>query len=570
MRHEKNEWWRVTRPLGRKRVLSNIRRKKMTNRFTFKGVSRSETQKTKTSAFLFGMLTAALAFGLVLTGCPTDSDDDDGGQVRTTSERAAFLGNFGAGTFRADFKARFTNQSSTIDGNTEVVVIAGEYPLNGAEADAVGTAYQAGAVIILIEPTGTQQAALTSAIEHRTALAHNTGDVVLCDMYAFNKFDQHHVLNTSMTFSDEIPQQITNVRVDPDTQELVTEEITEGVPSPSRVKPAKDWDAFFGVMIEWVEAHNNGTPNATMSSIGSRAITDNSATDDAVLSAQNAQKFAFSIAGAAGLTLKNTSIACKSTVVTVQYYVWAVYDQNAQEDYYIVREDVTIPSGNLGYVADAPADDGGYTKNTGFYLYEFYSNHVPQNPDGQQLALNTEVYSVSTSPATANGVQTVTTGTTWGMSGSLGFSGLGGTGSLGASLSYSSSTSRTISDFSVTNEYGQVSGLMNDSDTANTRWTYRIANMPAFTGPSFWYPETVDVGEAPSLAKSTANFTNEWIWRIPTTANSGKSYQMRVRSHSYYAYSYNQATAPWQYTDGWQASGLVIDQPFALTPPPRN
>jgi hypothetical protein len=49
----------------------------MTNKFTFKGVSRSETQKTKTSAFLFGMLAAVLAFGLVLAGCPADSDDDD-------------------------------------------------------------------------------------------------------------------------------------------------------------------------------------------------------------------------------------------------------------------------------------------------------------------------------------------------------------------------------------------------------------------------------------------------------------------------------------------------------------
>jgi hypothetical protein len=33
----------------------------------------------KNKLFLAGMLAMALAFGLIMTGCPTDTDDDDGG-----------------------------------------------------------------------------------------------------------------------------------------------------------------------------------------------------------------------------------------------------------------------------------------------------------------------------------------------------------------------------------------------------------------------------------------------------------------------------------------------------------
>ena len=50
------------------------------NRFTFKGVSRSEAQKTETGAFLFGVLAAALAFALVFGGCAKkDSGGGSGG-----------------------------------------------------------------------------------------------------------------------------------------------------------------------------------------------------------------------------------------------------------------------------------------------------------------------------------------------------------------------------------------------------------------------------------------------------------------------------------------------------------
>jgi hypothetical protein len=496
-------------------------------------------------------LVTVLALGAFLAACPVNSDDDKDSVSKTTPDQTVFVGNFEGVEFINDFRARFPKRANEVTSATKIVVLDGSYSTSGSAIPAITTAYNEGAAIVLVKPSSSQQAALTAAIQHKSAL-YQTGEEPI-DMYAFNKFDEHHILMTELLLGYPADDTVTTITVDYDNAGAITG-TTENTETKTNIhqeqNPIVNWAAFLDAMVEWLDAHNNG-----------EALRASRAAADDVANLMNAQKFTITASGACGYTLANTNIGCNTIAVTDQYYVWAIYDKTNHEDYYIVREDISIPSGSLGYRENY--DSGNHYRNTGFYLNTFRSNHIPQSPTGTALSLNSGVFLVSSSPATANNSQTVTTGTSFSLSGSLGFNGLAGTGSAGGSVSYSNSVSQTITDFGLTNN-------AYSNGTANTDWSYHIQNEPEVSAPPWNHSRTPRVGKAPDIAKSTATFTNEWVWRIPTAAGSTDSYKMQVQGSSWYAFTWAHSDAPWSCEYGAAESGANFDQTFILTPPPRD
>ena len=502
---------------------------------------------------LSSALAIVLALGVVLNSCPANTDDDTAGTPGTTSDQTVFIGSFADVEFIGDFRARFSNQANEVTSAAKIVVLDGTYATNGSAIQAITGAYNAGAAIVLVRPSASQQAALMAVIQHKSVL-HQAGNNTPIDMYAFNKFDEHHVLMTQLIPDSREDDTVTRLTRDENDPENITE-TTEAFTGSHQVgAPVVNWASFLDAIVQWLDTHNNGSRSTA-------ALQNRAATGD-VAAIVNSQRLTITAPGACEYTLENTTIGCNTIAVSIQYYVWAIYNKDTQKDYYIVSEDITIPSAGLGYRENY--DSGDHYRNTGFYLNNFATNHIPQSPNGTALARDSQVFLLKQSPETTNGSQTVTTGTSWSMSGSLGFNGLGGTGSGSGSVSYSTSTSRTITDFGVRNNSLTTPG------TANALWEYHLQNAPEVSAPPLLHSRTPKVGPAPNLARSTATFSNEWIWEIPTETDSTDSYRMQVQGISWYAYTWAHSNRAWSCVYGAAESGANFKQTFILTPPPRN
>ena len=505
--------------------------------------------KTK-HGLLFGFAVIAIAAMVTFTGCPTDGGDDGGAAV-TTGYQTAFVGSFAGVEFLNNFKARFSNQVSTVTRETKIVVLDSAYPPNGSAMPAITDAYNAGAVIVLVRPNASQQAALTDVIEHKPML-HQTGDNSPIDMYAFNKFNEHHVLMTKMILDNRSSSTVTRLTGNENNPEDITE-TTESFTGTHQVSdPIVDWEAFLDAIVGWIHTRNDGRS----------VVNSPRAAADDVRDITNAQRWTITASGACGYKLANTNIGCNTIAVSIQYYIWAIYDRTSQKDYYIVKEDISIPSFGLGYRENY--DSGDHYRNTGFYLNTFVTNHIPQSPNGTALVRDRQVFLLSQSPQTTNEGDTVTTGTSWSLGGSLGFNGVGGTGSVNGSVSYSSSVSQSIKDFVVYNKSLTTPG------TANALWEYHCKNVPAVSAPPWNHNRTPKVGPAPDLARYTATFSNEWIWEIPAAAGSTDSYKMQVQGVSWYAYTWAHSDHILSCLYGAAESGANFDQTLILTAPPRN
>jgi hypothetical protein len=511
------------------------------------------------------VLTAAVVLVLGVGGCGGAGAGSDGGYAPVkSSDRAVFLGDFAGNKFIGDFKARFTNRSAEVDGSTKVIVLDGSYPSNDEVIPAIVTAYQAGAVIVLVRPSQKQQMASTDAIEHKTALHHVSENASVCDMYAFNKFDDHHIFSMegNYSMSGKVTQGGETVEYDPDTGEEIS--TTPNVPAdyvPVAVEPVVDTAPFFDIIVAWIDAQNNNEKGDGARGAAFRRDASRAAADD-VSAMINAQQVVYTYLGASRYAT-NSGRACKSIPVSDIYLIWAVYDKINHADYYVVQEDVTIPNSGLGYIVNESKDR---YKDTAFYLHSFNVNHFPLSPNGAALPLNTGAILMKHAPETANNATTVSSGFSWTLGGSLGFSGMGGTGGVSASMTHTDSESRTITDFVETN-------LCLDALTqANAKWDYSINHdkLPKKDKPAWNHANTVNIEGAPALATGTAQFHNVWVWEILNTGTGTDAYKMRTEGQTTYGNSWAHADGTWAYSWCDAEDGPTYNNTVNLTPPPRS
>jgi hypothetical protein len=303
-------------------------------------------------------------------------------------------------------------------------------------------------------------------------------------------------------------------------------------------------------MVGWIDAHNNGQKGGNY---GARAAADD------IADLMNAQQVVYTYSTASNQK-RHDGVACNTIAVTDLYHIWAVYDKTNHNDYYIVQEDVTFPSAGLGYTANHH-DNGGddHYNDTAFYMWGFQSDHVALGKNSENI--DGRLVLEKNTPESANGTSTVTSGFTWGVNGSFGFNGMGGTGSVGGSVSYTDSTTKTITDFYV----------QNLTDGKSAKWYYSISSdkVPPKSDGGFWHSRTVNVGDAPVLARTSAQFHNAWLWEI--TGTSGNDvYKMKTEAQPRIGNSWIHSTDDWE----WKSSDVSYWSTFTntinLTPPPRN
>jgi hypothetical protein len=282
----------------------------------------------------------------------------------------------------------------------------------------------------------------------------------------------------------------------------------------------------------------------------------------------HAQKVAitFTVSSPGQFLVDGIDIQPASMLVTDQYYIWAVYDKDAHEDYYIVQEDITLPNENLGYVENYAA--GGTLRYTGWYLQSYDSNHIPKDRGGTSLALDSGAYLERSSPETSNNSETVTTGMSWGLSGNLGFNGLAGTGGIGANVSFTNSTSVTIPDFKAYNQCETNTAY--STDAANTKWEYSNQrelghSIPAGTDRTIYVK-----GSAPDLATRTADFHNMWVWRMPVPNMAIDCFQMEVVNNVLIGANVAYSPKAWQYDYGQEVILGMHTGTILMMPPLRG
>ncbi|MDR1456427.1 MAG: hypothetical protein LBJ01_12310 [Tannerella sp.] len=251
--------------------------------------------------------------------------------------------------------------------------------------------------------------------------------------------------------------------------------------------------------------------------------------------------------------LKSGETFDKTITYTVNQYIWALHSINQHRDYYLIREEMVLPNGNVW--------QGHWSKYHFPYRWNMVAawmadvglNHWIT--DGYHRELTYDKASVQqTSPQTANNVTTVTSGLSLSLTGTVAFKPAGGpSASVSGNLTYKEEKSYTILDVAVTNQ--------SSSNGPNAYWQYVTQKVPKPNAISSNFSEPA------TLAVSTAQFFHYWFW---TVDNPGANDQFWITSNIYPVWELRQANS--LYGGGYAYIRLHLNRNFeyGIIPPPRT
>lgn len=185
---------------------------------------------------------------------------------------------------------------------------------------------------------------------------------------------------------------------------------------------------------------------------------------------------------------------------TIRYTIYTCHSFTQNLDYYLISQSGQLnPSALWKRTEEGRLDypDIYEPKVEGQMRRYLFKNYWGADPD-------TPAPLVKSSPESANGQSTLTSGMSWSASGTFGFTAAGPTGNLSSGVNFSSSQSFSMSDCTVNDRCGSEKGHM-------ASWEYTFAD-PANGDKHFYW---TDLRDAPLLARSNFQPINQWIWTVP-------------------------------------------------------
>jgi hypothetical protein len=203
------------------------------------------------------------------------------------------------------------------------------------------------------------------------------------------------------------------------------------------------------------------------------------------------------------------------TLIQTMYYVYGVYSFDQNKDYYIMEQEITIPSSNLwsDKVREKKYNKHNY-KSKDFYLSWLRTeNRLTKNGNYLNDAIAVSQYS----PETVNGQITYTAGISGNIGGTIGYMG-GATATVDGGISYSISKTWTVQDINVKNY------VLSDIAAKDASWewtTMKVAKQ------NFWL---TDIEDPADLATTTAKFSTTWLWIVDKPGKTDEyKINMKVR-----------------------------------------
>ncbi len=502
----------------------------------FFGVTKGGFAMKKTHGLRWVFWVAAL-LPLVLGGCGGGGDETAKGDRISTDRLVAMLGDMPDLDFMPALESRLTNKTEgEITGDTEVVILHDRYidALSDAQKAGLKRVYESGGIVVLIEPTYDELREAAGIVGHELAAAEDEGPEHFCDLYAFN--GDWHTYVMGHTHGDHAA-------------------------SLDCTSEGAHYEALMDDLIAWVD---QGGPEekTALSNRGDVASVDITT----LVKRQTVTHI---------LTVNHSMMSRHPTVKNI-YGVYALYDFDHDFDYYFVDRETNINS-DLAYISDK-WEDAKYKHHFyfGYWLYSYDTNAQLEGAiqAGQYRAIGLDGCTIlQPVPETDIGSQGYTFSQGYSVSGTVGFSGLSGSGSISGGASYSVSHTMDVADLQTylragEDFAGQFTGV------GNAAWRYQVQNLPKFHRPlpSYTYPSHGYLASAPpAIARTTAVFYNNWIWRVPNP----KAYEGSFQVTSTYnpLYTLNHIYRDWpniEVEENIFHCGSSATASFLLKPPPRE
>jgi hypothetical protein len=496
---------------------------------------------------------AVLMGALVLAACGNPAGDpggEDTPEYKTTTRPALVWNNTtGSDPLFDLFRNRLLVSADSI-AEAEVLVVNNRHigALTEEQRKGFKDFYEKGGVFVLLEPTFPEIKKLSEWTGAHLSGAADNGGRPFCEIYAF--------------VDDAGSGLHTYVYGDPEGRFDDVEDKTAEAPSEEAQNTALDH------LVEWI--YSNGPPDMQSRLAGARAATENdvqSLVKAQTVTFNNSMTTPFYPQGGGGtfapLAEKELNSSPITAVYTDTYFIYAVYDQTNQYDYYIFDQEVQVRNGNMYKAVYGPKSEGYWLDAMGYYMYYFYTDHYLMDPAGSYLTLDQHDI-IQPQPQTSTGSTSYTTSQTYNIGGSLGFNGLGGTGSITWGMSYTNSHTTSIPDIAVGNQSG--TSLIPNITPNNARWTYQAGNLPRTNGAS------ISPSSPPLITVSTATFYNSWIWRVK---NPQDAYTVLCRSLPSYGWNMwtnisDDECLDFRLGDEALFNGWTQERNITLVPPPRD
>jgi hypothetical protein len=388
----------------------------------------------------------------------TDNASEEEKQIEVYEGKVYLIGTL-TGTLKEEFDAAMTFTDYT-DGATDgaIVISADAFgSLTQAQLDGFAAAFAAHQPIILVQATADQ---ITDFVQQ-----------ILGDSYSFNLpygFEYAEVYAIDMEEGDDIWQ-----------WSLYPPDVTDDEDT------AEEQQDRLGDLVDWLQENSTRMTQA---------------------SAENAKAAAAAAAGSNDLiqlasAFVNQSNFRKAGVdCQVTHFIYSCHSLATGYDWFYVQQQCVFNAGGAwqGKATDFWGPNAWwYSERVQWYIDKIDIDSTMNGYDYN----STDVGMIQSSPATANNVQSVTSGVDFSIGGDVGVDKSGPSATVSGGVTISSSRTINIQDCQVVNKSNDRSN--------NAHWVYQFNRCSAIG--YFLYAGVTD---PPSLAINTFQPVNQWIWHM--------------------------------------------------------
>lgn len=197
----------------------------------------------------------------------------------------------------------------------------------------------------------------------------------------------------------------------------------------------------------------------------------------------------------------------------VTHYIWGCHSYDTDDDWFFVQQQCVF-NGSGAYKGRTTRHSGQWHDLVAGYMDKI---ELDATVDGYEQYTD-DVGMMQSTPATVNGVATLTSGISWNIGGKVGVNKTGPSAEISGGVTVSSSRTVSVSDCRVVN-------MSNDRGN-NARWIYQFNRCDSVS--DFLYAE---ITNPPSLSVSSFQPLNQWVWQTKPqvrTKNARMSVKLKV------------------------------------------
>lgn len=242
--------------------------------------------------------------------------------------------------------------------------------------------------------------------------------------------------------------------------------------------------------------------------------------------------------------------------VETNYYIWAVYDFDHDEDYYLIHQ-VHIPHhGELGCSDRTKRDWDHWDKDHyvyfGCWACDINNKVSLTDKDGNVLSEGAQMIDVE--PTTYSGSTSHTTGMSWSVNGNLGFAKTGPSGGISGGVTFSESYTTSVPDYKTEqNTFGPTS-----------EWKF-IAGNARIQGHYSTVDSQATHDQVPSCYRNDCTFNQSWKYIV---RNPKDTYKLHTETNNQLMWYKGLNT--WFYMDDYTITQSNMDSyDLEINPPVR-